>query len=182
MGSWDEWGQEWYLVPADRDFSVRTLLLVRVAVDDFWDLPEIRFLNRTFRYFNNTVCDVYGIDVSSPRRDLQVECRTINDLGHHSIFLGHSYPRLLKISPVRTGDDGGTFIKPGCVFLTSSRNSSLENVSLPDICRFQLDGSLMLGCDLNPNTAYSNSRESARVWIVPSLQNFKDWTNRDQDA
>ena len=185
MINWDNWDQEWYLVPSDNwhdYFTVRTLLLVRVVVDVIWDEPEIPFLNRTIQSYKDAFCNIYGIDVS-PRRDLRgVEWQPINDLGHLSIFLGYSYPRLLKISPVHTGDDGGTFIKPGCVFLTSSRNSIFEKVSLPEICHFQLDGTPMWGCELNPNMDYWKSRESASVCIVPSLQNFEDWTNRDQDA
>ena len=64
MINWDNWDQEWYLVPADRDFSVRALLLVRVVVDVDWDGPEILFLNRTIRSYKGAVYDVYWIDVS----------------------------------------------------------------------------------------------------------------------
>ena len=149
MDNWeDKWGVEWYLIPVNGEFSVRTLLLVPVAVEASWDLSEIR-LNRIFWYFENADCDIYGVDVWSPRLDLEVQFRTISNLGDHSIFLGHSYPRLMKISSERTGHDGGTFIKPGCVFLTSSRDFVFENI--PNICCFQLDDSPMLVRYLNPN-------------------------------
>ena len=180
QNGWHDWRKEWYLVPDGYGY----LLIVRVAAEITGDEPEIPYLNRTIRSYNNARCDIFRIHAG--QRDLRgAQWEVVPDLGEYSIFLGKSYPRMIEITPrmmsmdcsMHAGDDGLSFLKPGCVFIAHHRISDWATPS-PDLCRFSLDGSAMLGCNLP--SCYS-SQETAPLWIVPSLQNFKDWNEHDPD-
>ena len=174
---WHNWIHQWYLVPDCRGYgSLGTMLLVRIATEVTGNKPAIPYLNRTIRYYKNASCVVFRIDASE--RDLcGTKWEVISDLGQYSIFLGESYPRMMEIPLMHTGGDGLPFIKPGCVF-TARRRIADWGTPSPDLCRFPLDGSAMLGYNLP--SCYS-SQQSTPMWIVPSLRNFDDW-NAEENA
>jgi len=181
QNGWHDWRKEWYLVPDGYGY----LLIVRVAAEITGDEPEIPYLNRTIQSYNNASCNVFRIHAG--QRDLWgAQWEVVPDLGEYSIFLGKSYPRMIEIKPwmmstdcsMDAGDDGLPFLKPGCVFIARHRISDWAAPS-PDLCRFPLDGSAMLGCNLP--SCYSG-QETTPLWIVPSLQNFQDWNEHDPEV
>lgn len=179
QNAWHNWMQQWYLIPNFHGYgSVGTMLLVRFATDEVTgNEPAIPYLNRTIRCYKKASCVFFSIDAS--QRDLRgAEWEAISDLGRYSIFLGESYPRVMEIPPMHTSGDGLPFIKPGCVFIARRRIADWA-APAPDLCRFSLDGSAMLGCTLP--SCYSR-QQSAPMWIVSSLRNFDDWNVDEENA
>src|SRR4051812_41985983 len=93
--------------------AMETLFTVQVAAEITGDEPEIPYLNRTIRSYNNASCDVFKIHIG--QRDLRgAQWEAVPDLGEYSMFLGKSYPRMIRISPqmmsmdclMHAGDDG----------------------------------------------------------------------------
>ena len=116
---WHDWTKRWYIVTTGYDDC---LLIVRVAAEVTRDEPEIHYLDRTIRSYNNAICAVFRINIG--QRDLRgVQWEVVPDLGAYSMFLGKSFPRMMRITPrmmstdcsMHSGDDGLPFLKPGCV-------------------------------------------------------------------
>ena len=80
---WHDWTKRWYLVPGGFDY----LLIVRVTAEITGDEPEIHYLDRNIRSYNNASCDVFRINAG--QRDLRgAQWEVVPDLGEYSIFLG----------------------------------------------------------------------------------------------
>ena len=99
-----------------------------------------------------------------------------NNLGHHSIFVGDSYPIVRRMPPSMHGTEGLPFMKHGGVFSMHCQLNMLGH-AIPDLCCFSFDGTSSWGVRLSSSDSYSRWPP---LWMVPSMRNCWDWNNEVQ--